>query len=407
MPRSLTSDAYESCASGTPRDRVVTHEPRRVRALSFHAAYACGNSGACCSAGWPIPVETHVLPVLTHALDTQLVTPAADGPPLTFPAERPPSVGAVLGRTSTGACVFFDRLQRGGHCRVHRRAGVAAMPIACRQFPRIARHDARGTDVSLSHWCPTALACLEHDDPVSIVDRPVAFDAAPLYEGLDACGAWPPLLRPDCLFDADAYDALERTTVAVLTRDGPSIPDRLAELDAWFEHLRGWHPARGSLLAQVLVQRPVAPAARTAGVWCDEALWQGVIEAIPEDLRGRVPDGIDRPAPDADAILALPHVARCVGRYLAARFFGSWVAYQGLGLRSTMASLRAGLTVVRHTLGLDSHAAPDARLRAAVRAADLLLVHLADPEALARGYSRWERHAPGVIEGGTSGGERS
>lgn len=368
-------------------------QPRRVRALSFHADYACGNSGACCSAGWPIPVEAHILPVLTHALDTQRVTPAVDGPPLIFPAERPPSVGAVLGRTPAGACVFFDRSQRGGHCRVHRLAGTPAMPVACRQFPRIARHDARGTDVSLSHWCPTALACLDHNEPVSIVEWPAAFSGAPQFEGLDARAAWPPLLRPDCLFDADAYDALERHTVAVLTRDGQPIPDRLADLDVWFEHLRGWHPARGSLVTDVLVSRPVVPSARTAEVWCAETLWHGVIDAIPEDLRDRVPSGIERPATDADRFLALPHVARRVGRYLAARFFGSWVAYQGQGLRSTMASLHAVLTVVRHALRLDQHGDPDARLRLALRTSDLLLVHLAIPEALARGYSRGERHA--------------
>jgi hypothetical protein len=211
------------------------------------------------------------------------------------------------------------------------------------------------------------------------------------------------LLRPDCLFDADAYDALERHTVAVLTRDGQSIPDRLADLEAWFEYLRRWHPARGSLLTDVLGSRPVAPAAPAARAWPDETLWHGVIEAIPENLRGNVPEGIDGLADDADAILAVPHVARRVGRYLAARFFGGWVAYQGGGLRSTMASLRAGHTVVRHTLGLDPHSAPDARLRRALRAADLLLVHLAAPEALARGYSRWERDLSGVTGGETGG----
>ncbi|MGE5360921.1 MAG: hypothetical protein ACM3NQ_18035, partial [Bacteroidales bacterium] len=28
-----------------------------VRSLSIHAHYSCRHSGACCTAGWPIPVE--------------------------------------------------------------------------------------------------------------------------------------------------------------------------------------------------------------------------------------------------------------------------------------------------------------------------------------------------------------
>jgi hypothetical protein len=35
-----------------------------VFALSIHADYACRHSGACCSAGWTIPVEPHGRPLL-------------------------------------------------------------------------------------------------------------------------------------------------------------------------------------------------------------------------------------------------------------------------------------------------------------------------------------------------------
>lgn len=371
--------------------RAAAFIPDRVRALSFHADYACGNSGACCSAGWPIPVELHVLPALTRALSDKVVAPVGSDPPLTFPAERPATMGAELGRDSRGRCVFFDPSQPRGSCRVQRHAGVSAMPTACRQFPRIARHDARGTDVSLSHWCPTALGCLERDVAVTIVEQPAAFVGAQSFEGLDARHTWPPLLRPDCLIDADAYEALERLTVDILTSEGPPIDARLAALHRWFEYLRGWRPARGPLLDDILASRPDIDAQGTCGTpEQDERIWRTVVTAIPEDLRTRMPDGLAPPAHDAETVWRLPCQSQRIGRYLAARFFGSWVAYQGRGLRSTIASLFAARAVVRRALACDMDAAPAVRVRTAIRTADLLLLHLASPEALARHYSRWE-----------------
>lgn len=74
----------------------------------------------------------------------------------------------------------------------------------------------------------------------------------------------------------------------------------------------------------------------------------------------------------------------------------SWVAYQGRGLRSVLASLAAALDVVRVEAVL--HAARAARpldrvlLVEALRAADLLLVHVASRDALARAWSRAEEH---------------
>lgn len=372
----------------------MTDEPRRVRALSFHAGYACGNSGACCAAGWPIPVEAVTLPLLRQAIDTRQVTPAGDGPLLTFPDERPASIGAVLGRTSAGACVFFDRTQREGCCRVQRHAGIPAMPIACRQFPRIARRDARGIDVSLSHWCPTALACLDADAPVAIVHMPSPVTHGTALDGLDARDTWPPLLRHDCLWDLDAFEAFEAHAVDLLANSRTPLHARVAALVTWAERLRTWVPADGGLLDLVVSTAPPvsdtsAPAARWSSQDQPDA-WDALISAIPPDLRGQVPVGMYDARPAHAALLEMPEARDRVGRYLAARLFGSWVAYQGHGVRALMASMVTALTAVVRGLAVEPDALLDARLGTGIRSADLLLVHLATPEVLATQYDAWE-----------------
>ena len=70
------------------------------------------------------------------------------------------------------------------------------------------------------------------------------------------------------------------------------------------------------------------------------------------------------------------------------------MALQGEGLRTTVASLHVALAVLRAEAGRGCSGAGrplDAeRLKEAFRRADLLLVHLADPEALARRLSGGE-----------------
>jgi hypothetical protein len=81
-----------------------------------------------------------------------------------------------------------------------------------------------------------------------------------------------------------------------------------------------------------------------------------------------------------------------IGRYLAARSFASWMAYQGRGLRSFVASVRTALGVLvvempRAAGGWHVHR-DDVHL--AVRRTDQLLVHLAEAAALARAWNRAE-----------------
>lgn len=389
----------------------------RVRLLSFHAAYACGNTGCCCAAGWAIPVETHVLPALQYAIAGGAIRGVDESPLLVVPPQRPAAVSAVLGRTGAGPCVFFDRLQPGGHCRVQRHAGVPAMPVACRQFPRIARHDTTGTVVSLSHWCPTALATLEADRAVTVVEDPPAFRGASHFEGLDARDTWPPFLRPDCLFDLPAFERLEAHGVAVLTASADPIERRLSRLTGMFEHVRRWRPHAGSLrtwvthAADVAIRSP-APDGMAARATDDRLetgtrLWCGVLDAIPLDLRVHLPPGLEEADGDVPDVWNDPSTRNQLGRYLAARFFGSWVAYHGDGLRSLLASVHAAAVVVHRALQASPvETTPARRLAAAIRTADLLLVHLACPEELARHYSQWERQPPRFVMNAAYGGER-
>ena len=73
--------------------------------------------------------------------------------------------------------------------------------------------------------------------------------------------------------------------------------------------------------------------------------------------------------------------------YLAARLFGNWVAYYGQGLHAIVEYLQVALAVVRMeavNAAAQTPSSPWQTVTAAIRNADLLLVHLSDPRRLAR-----------------------
>ena len=116
-----------------------------VRVLSTHAGYHCRHSGACCTSGWPIPIERDALAGLRHALDRRVVVPVAPAGQrlFEFPPDAPPDTPAIL-NSSQGRCVFF-RQSPAGHCSIQAQLGPRAVPLACRQFPRRQRaRSARG-----------------------------------------------------------------------------------------------------------------------------------------------------------------------------------------------------------------------------------------------------------------------
>jgi Fe-S-cluster containining protein len=286
--------------------------------LSFHAAYRCRHSGACCRAGWTIPFD-HGERETVQALRLSVGSVTGDG---------------IAARHDDGTCTFFDG---GSHlCAIHRAAGQAALPLSCRMFPRLVLHDARGTFISLSHFCPTAAGLLfDHAGswaPAKIVDAPSALtDVGPL-DGLDARDAWPPLLRPGVLMDLDSYGAWERLGIELLTREGIAADGSLDALAAITARIASWSPGAATPL----------------------------LDAVREAFGRLTPPAVTLAAHEP-----------AVKRWLAARLFGNWIAYQGDGLEAIVRYLRGCLAIFATEL------ARDGRALDAVRRSDLLIVHKA------------------------------
>lgn len=418
----------------------------RVRALSIHAGYRCRHSGACCTSGWAIPVEPETEDRLRAALRSGSLRPvepptALDFPsaPVAAPGEWEPSdrhfrrvpglshgARVILGTDPAGSCVFREpRRARPGSCTVHRDLGEEALPSACRHFPRVVTLSPLGVSVTLSHYCPTAAGMLfviprsfvspsdeESAGPASILDsalaiveNPEAFPAQWPYEGLDARKALPPLLRPGVLMDWPSLERWERFAVSVLAEEGRSPEAALDVLAAAAEEARRWTPAdgpfapffeKGLLSPRALSFRraSVAPGDEESACVGMTPAWQLTAECVPPGApRPATPEGLDE-ADERWVAPTWPTLSLPIRRWLATKAFASWIALQGDGLRTTVAFLRVALGVLRAEAARGAAEASrrlDAdRLLEAVRRTDLLLVHLADPEALARRISRGE-----------------
>jgi hypothetical protein len=341
--------------------------------LNAHATYACRHSGACCTAGWAIPVE---LPKRL-LLGTDWLVPGRDG-----------------------GCPQYDRSAR--RCRVHRDHGEPHLPESCRHFPRRAVTDSRGTSVNLSHFCPTAAALLfDWPGSLDIVSNPAAFPPDREYDGLEARHDWPPLLRPDALFDMESFSTWERFVVTTLDRSSDDVATALAAIAAYAERLRDWNVEQGSLvewtgrmLAEPLCSGEAARASLRYRRLAELETYGQIRAMVPAGLAPA--DAPDR-CHEADAEWVQPawrNLAPLVLRYLAARSFGSWTAYQGRGIRTHIAELYATATVARVEAVRACVAAASSLSRRllveAVRSSDRLLVHLLDREQLVAWLGRIE-----------------
>ena len=368
----------------------------RVFALSIHADYQCRHSGACCTADWDVPVE---LPIY-RSLDDRLrsgslrVAPAAEPlSPFLVEPDLPEGAAAMLERTERGDCVFFER---GTHlCVVHRDAGEETLPATCRHFPRLAVADARGTFITLSHYCPTAASMLFRDDvELEVVERPSAFPFAD-YDGLAVTPEdLPPLLSPTMLMDPEGYSAWERHMVR-RCRGDVSPESVVATLGSDAAQLREWRPGANSLV-EAIQRLPDSFSVVSPHESLVESLTlrDEVIAAIPEDLR---PAADEHGLKDSYVSLVMPiwpTFQRPINRFLAAKAFASWTAYQGRGLAAIVRGLEAALALLRVE---GSRQCRDARrpldrdlLLEAIRTADFALNHLAGGEELAEAWSRAE-----------------
>lgn len=338
-----------------------------VRVLSTHAGYYCRHSGACCTSGWPIPIERDALAGLRHALDRRVVVPVAPAGQrlFEFPADAPPDTPAII-NSSQGRCVFF-RQSPAGHCSIQAQLGPRAVPLACRQFPRLSVLDPRGVSVTLSHYCPTAASMLRNGTPLRIEVNHASFPPTGEYVGLDAAAALPPLLRPGVLMDWESWWEFERIAVDAIAESPPAPAEALTRLRVMVEFVRQWTPGDGVLIARVReafadppkagrpqAPQPLAPFAALA------------LDAVPDDLK-----------PLAKTGDLLEREADVTRGFLAAHAFANWTAHLGAGLRSWLRTIEIAGGLIETGVG--------------VRRADLILRHLAAPDALAEIASRAER----------------
>ena len=366
---------------------------KSVFALGFHADYRCRHSGACCTADWDVPVELPVYRSLSDALvggRLQVASAAGATYPFIVEPDLPAGAAAILDRDHSGHCVFYEREAK--RCIVHRDLGEPHLPTTCRHFPRVSVQDSRGTFVSLSHFCPTAASMLFRDAPVEIVAEPPAFPDTD-YDGLIVTADdLPPLLHPRVLMDLDGYSAWERHMVGRCA-DVERRPEAvLATLMRDADLLRRWRPG-GVTLSEAVGELPPdeIDAVPDVRLELDLRLRDEVIAAVPDDLK---PPSDDEGLEDAMRrhVRAQWDSYRApLNRFLAAKAFASWTAYQGRGVRTIVRGLDAALALVRVESARQCRDAArsldEDLLLEAFRQADFALNHLAVGEDLASAWS--------------------
>lgn len=316
---------------------VTESKPVTAYCLSMHARYRCGHSGECCTAGWPIPAE----PPLVIALARTRLGPAWTAERAFEEQPGPDGTTRVLRTRDGHACVFYEADD--ARCRVHRLAGEDVLPSACRNFPRMTLHDARGLFITLSHYCPTAAALLVDAGEIAIVEAPASLSLNGEAEGLDATTVLPPLLRPGMLTDLAGYSAWERASIAAL--------------DDWNRHAGNALEVIAKATADICTWQPGREALSTR------------VEAAFDRVRLEVAPGPPAPAwPD-----------RAIKAFLAAHLFASWRGYQDGGLAAIVSAVEeAHVTLTHELLGRRSLGEDGSRASfiLAVRAADFRLRHI-------------------------------
>jgi Fe-S-cluster containining protein len=368
-----------------------------VYALAFHADYRCRNSGACCTANWDVPVEVPIYKSLSEAVSAGTLRGADSSAglyPFIVESNLPDGAAAILERDDDGRCVFYAGESK--RCIVHRDLGEAALPATCHHFPRISVQDARGTFVSLSHFCPTAASMLFRDAPVEIVARPPAFPATD-YDGLIVTSDdLPPMLTPRMLMDHEGYGAWEQHMVARFADVDRRPSSVIATLWRDAQLLMEWRPGAISIAAAVeRLPHDYVHLPEEAGLNGSRRRFAEVMAAVPDDLKPAADeDGLDA-AMQTFVQPAWGAFHAPINRYLAAKAFASWTAYQGRGIRTIVRGIEAALALVRVEASRQCRNAERvldaALLLEAIRQADFLLNHLAVGEELAKAWGVVEK----------------
>lgn len=338
-----------------------------VRVLSFHAGYSCRHRGRCCSSGWPIAVDGPERTQIERAIESGvLAAPAASS---AFTGQTP-ATGPALLALSHGECVFHDATPGGG-CRIHRDMGHAALPLACRQFPRQSVTDPRGVSVTLSHYCPTANDLLAApSSSITIVENAPGFPAGAEYVGLAADAALPPLLHPQLAMDWESWWLFEELSLALIGE----AEDPLPRLGLAVEAARMWTVGNGTLREHVrgsfVHARRAVVSASPLGAELIAGLTADALAAVPDEWREAANSATSQRADvsPGDAVTR---------RFLAAHAFASWAAYQGEGLRTWFRAVETAACLLAITRDPGR--------------TDLVLRHLADSGALVDRWNEAER----------------
>lgn len=161
--------------------------------------YACERSLQCCRAPILAPIDAPEEAALRAALAT---TEAGQAllPTLSDTIDRAQGTW----RQQQGTCVHLEQSGSEGSCRLHAAAGLRALPIGCRNFPRIVNATEPHTwDVTFELMCPTAARLMAEDPgPWELVTQagdgtpyPPSRRIAPTSELLALRDGWWALLR--------------------------------------------------------------------------------------------------------------------------------------------------------------------------------------------------------------------
>jgi len=196
----------------------------------------------------------------------------------------------------------------------------------------------------------------------------------------------PPALSARLLLDWDALSAWETQALDACARnDAPE--DVLDDLLTLRTHARRWSAAQGPLAAWIASWTPDTP--RSAADWRPDP----ALDAI---VRASAPVGLTVPPPIASADPRRWRAsAPLIRRYLAARLIACWPLHYGTGVATAIAYVAALLGVLAVEVARlvpGDAAAGDAAVLAAIAETDRLVVHLASPDALARGLDAWAVH---------------
>jgi hypothetical protein len=286
--------------------------------------------------------------------------------------------------------VFYESGEK--RCIVHRDLGEAHLPTTCRHFPRVSVQDRRGTFVSLSHFCPTAASMLFRDSPIEIVAEPPAFPETD-YDGLIVTADdLPPLLHPRVLMDLDGYSAWERHMVGRCADVQERPESVLATLMRDADLLRRWRPGTVTLSEAVWeLPSDIVDAASDAALGSSLRLRDEVMGAVPDELKPAADEAGLEDAWTRYVRAQWDHSRAPINRFLAAKAFASWTAYQGRGVKTIVRGLEAALALVRVESARQCRNAARALdadlLLEAIRQADFALNHLAVGEDLANAWS--------------------